>query len=278
MSPRSVEATYYYVGALNEEALAEMIKGVQIEREIEGNSSEGQTELRQIGLRHGTDKVSHHHYEYFYTRYLAPFRNIRNAGLFEVGIDQGNSLGTWLEYFPHAFVYGIDIGTEGEGERHRIWRCDQTDVSMLSGLIEKHVKHSIFAVIDDGSHIPQHQVLTFNLLFDKLLCHGGVYVIEDIEVSYWTKGSLYGYETRYGYRHPSSVVEVFKHVVDEINEEFLTEASRDAQSIFLTSILSEPTRTAISTVTFGRNCVIVTKKTRAELAAGMRKYRSPEKL
>jgi len=57
-------------------------------------------------------------------------------------------------------------------------------------------------IIDDGSHIPRHQLVSFSALF-PFVRPGGVYVIEDIESSYYDgpedKGyypSLYGVEIR----------------------------------------------------------------------------------
>jgi len=47
--------------------------------------------------------------------------------MLEIGIDESHSLDTWLEYFPKAFIYGIDIGVELDGERHRIFQADQSD-------------------------------------------------------------------------------------------------------------------------------------------------------
>ena len=44
----------------------------------------------------------------------------------------------------------------------------------------------VFAIIDDGSHIPQHQVSTFDLLFRQVLLPGGTYIVEDIETRYHT--------------------------------------------------------------------------------------------
>ena len=41
-------------------------------------------------------------------------------------------------------------------------------------------------ILDDGSHVPEHQILTINKLWD-LVKPGGVYIIEDIETSYWKK-------------------------------------------------------------------------------------------
>ena len=40
-------------------------------------------------------------------------------------------------------------------------------------------------IIDDGSHIPWHQIFTLETIFDTFLKDGGVYIIEDIETSYW---------------------------------------------------------------------------------------------
>lgn len=47
--------------------------------------------------------------------------------MLEIGIDESHSLDTWLEYFPKAFIYGIDIRLEVDGERHRIFQADQSD-------------------------------------------------------------------------------------------------------------------------------------------------------
>ena len=66
--------------------------------------------LGQIGCRAGTDKTLHHSYDFYYPLVLERFRPLRNAAVLEIGIDQGASLKMWLEYFPHAFIYGIDIG------------------------------------------------------------------------------------------------------------------------------------------------------------------------
>ena len=34
-------------------------------------------------------------------------------------------------------------------------------------------------ILDDGSHIPEHQILTFNTLFPSVV-PGGIYIIEDV--------------------------------------------------------------------------------------------------
>jgi hypothetical protein len=122
----------------------------------------------------------------------------------------------------------------------------------------------LFLIVDDGSHIPEHQILSFNLLFNKLL-PGGTYIIEDIETSYWSKNAIYNYATKYGYHHPKSIVEFFKLLIDDVNSLFLTDENKIHQNNFLKNMLSETTRQNISTITFAHNSIIITKKSDEEI-------------
>ena len=224
-----------------------------------GPDTEAGQSLREIGLRAGTDKISHHEYDAYYPLFLEKYRERHGGAMFEIGLDEGKSLAMWLEYFPNAFIYGADIGKSYEGPRHKTFLADQGKLADLKRIVSSEIKHPVFLIIDDGSHLPEHQVLSFNFLFAELLQPGGVYIIEDIEVSYWTKGGLYGYRTRYGYQHPVSMVEICKHVIDSINGEFLTEANNYAVDVNLSRFLGQVTRDQIATITFGRNCIIITK-------------------
>lgn len=229
--------------------------------------------LREIGLRTGSDKISHHEYDLYYEMFLEKFRDCRDGGIFEIGLDRGRSLALWLEYFPSAFIYGLDIKNSYEGNRHKTFLADQGDLAALKRITGSEVKHPIFLVVDDGSHIPEHQGMCFNYLFVEMLRPGGVYIIEDVEVSYWTRGMLYGYGARYGYKHPMSMIEIFKHAVDAVNDEFLTDGNKYALNLELNRFISPAARSAISTITFGRNCIIVTKKQAAEMSKPNRDYR-----
>ena len=77
----------------------------------------------------------------------------------------------WLEYFPHAFIYGVDIGEAAvcKGERHQVFQADQSDRAQLQRVI-KAMDKPVFAIIDDGSHIPQHQVYSPHLLLIYCCC------------------------------------------------------------------------------------------------------------
>jgi hypothetical protein len=65
-------------------------------------------------------------------------------------------------------------------------------------------------IIDDGSHVPSHQWKTFTYLW-KSLAPGGLYIIEDVETSYWKNSShIYGYSLRKEY----NIVSQFKRMID----------------------------------------------------------------
>lgn len=234
--------------------------------------------LSEIGRRLGCDKISHHEYDRYYPVFLERFRRCKNWGMFEIGLEQGRSLAMWLEYFPDVFVYGIDISKSYEGQRHKTFIADQSKIESLKELISSQIKHPISLIVDDGSHLPEHQALSFNFLFDQLLQPGGVYIVEDVEVSYWTRGGLYGYSTHYGYRHPASIIEIFKHVIDSLNDEFITRANGYALALSLNRWISPLTRNQIATITFGRNCIIVVKKQKTEIESPRREYRFRQNL
>ncbi len=228
--------------------------------------------LEEMGDHFGTDKITHHRYDLCYSRILEPFRSVQHGGMLEIGIDRGSSLNLWLNFFEKAFVYGVDINIAAEGPRFKIFQADQSDRSALRN-VGSSINHPIFLIIDDGSHIPGHQATTFDFFFNEVLVPGGAYIIEDVEVSYWVRGGLYGYETRYGYRHPLSIVELFKSLADDVNSEFLSENSREMQSSELHHVFSLETRAAISSITFAKNCIIVHKKTDVEMSLNSRAYR-----
>lgn len=153
-------------------------------------------EFAVLGRKHGTDKVTHHGYHRFYPRYIDHYRSLAGCAMLEIGVDQSHSLHMWLEYFPRAFIYGVDISVSKAGERYRIFKADQSRLSEMRSIVEKDLKHPLFLILDDGSHIPEHQVLCFDYLFREALMPGGCYIVEDIETSYWSRGGLYGYTTR----------------------------------------------------------------------------------
>lgn len=205
--------------------------------------------IHELGLKYGTDKITHHEYHKIYDLFLKSFYT-KQGSLLEIGIESGSSLKMWLELFPNAYIYGMDIGKEYIGNRHNVIKGDQSNIVDLIRV--KNSINDLFFINDDGSHIPEHQILSFNTLFPAL-CEGGIYIIEDIETSYWTKGGLYGYDTKYGFKHPDSIIEIFKDVADSINSEFAGKHQNRVQH-----------HDKISSITFSRNCIIIVKNTQQD--------------
>jgi len=115
----------------------------------------------------------------------------------------------WKSYFRKARIVGIDIydKTHFCEERIDIRQCDQTDKNALKRLSQEYGGFDI--VIDDGSHLNEHVVKTFEVLF-PLLRSGGIYVVEDTQTSYWQT-------YRGGMHHPHSSMTYFKNLVDGLN-------------------------------------------------------------
>ena len=202
----------------------------------------------QLGVAYQTDKVTTHGYHRIYPQYLEQFRNKQGA-MIEIGIDRENSVKLWLNYFKFLKIYGIDINLAAEGDRYKIYKCDQSKLNELEAVVQQ-IPEKLSFINDDGSHIPEHQLLSFNTLF-PIVAEGGFYIIEDIETSYWSRGECYGYKTNYGYKHPNSMIEIFKEAADIINREFIVDKTRLSNKIQHYDY--------IESITFARNCIIVKK-------------------
>jgi hypothetical protein len=234
---------------------------------------ENMDSFKNIGMHAGTDKITHHGYDRFYPLFLDKIRDISGA-ILEIGIEKHHSLKMWLTYFPYAFIYGLDIGVEFEEERVRVFKADQSSNTDLATVLNM-INRPVHFIIDDGSHIPEHQIATFNFFFRYLLEPGGVYIVEDIETSYWNKGTLYSYPTNYGYKSRLSFIERVKPLIDYINKEYLNELDSVTNISELGGINSS-TADLISMMTFGQNCVIFVKKSEDDMKYIGREYRYKE--
>ncbi|QTH20601.1 hypothetical protein HRJ34_20005 [Rhizorhabdus wittichii] len=93
----------------------------------------------------------------------------------------GGSMRMWYEFFPNAAFYGLDINPADhlENDRIKTFVVDQSSVESLNGFKKQIGKTMFDIIIDDGSHIADHQQLTLSLLWERLK-PGGYYVIEDL--------------------------------------------------------------------------------------------------
>jgi hypothetical protein len=114
----------------------------------------------------------------------------RQLRLLEIGVGGyfvrkmgGASLAMWADYFPHGIIVGIDIAEKDLdlGPRVKILQGSQIDKAFLTKVVTEHGPFDI--IIDDGSHVPEHVVTSFDILFPTLL-NPGIYIIEDVGTAF----------------------------------------------------------------------------------------------
>lgn len=90
----------------------------------------------------------------------------------------------WRDYFPRAEIYGLDLYDKSGAEEQRIQvlQGDQGDVRFLADVVAR--TGPLNVVIDDGSHVNSDVLTAFRFLFPYLV-EGGLYLIEDLQSSYW---------------------------------------------------------------------------------------------
>lgn len=214
--------------------------------------------MKEIGMQTGTDKVTVHGYERFYEYFLSPLRDVHGLNMLEIGYNLGFSYKMWLEYFPHGNVYFMekDHGVKFPEAR---FTGDQGKMADLSKLLEtKRLKGKLDFIIDDGSHHPEHQMISFTYLFEHGLKPGGIYIIEDTETSYWRSGDTYGLPTLYGKDSPNSAINRLKGLIDMVNRRYQP-ADEPFQSTFGKVIDDN-----VQSILFGPNSVVIIKMKEGE--------------
>ncbi|NJR75188.1 MAG: class I SAM-dependent methyltransferase [Scytonema sp. CRU_2_7] len=95
----------------------------------------------------------------------------------------GESLRMWKTFFPNSMIFGIDIVDKSslEEKRIKIFHGSQNDEDFLQKVVSD--TGGLDIIIDDGSHVNEDVIKSFNILFTALN-DGGFYVVEDTLFSY----------------------------------------------------------------------------------------------
>jgi hypothetical protein len=174
-------------------------------------------DLNKLGKIYGTDKNGCHVYTPHYQLHLQRFK-YKRINLLEIGVGGydnpnlgGKSLRMWKKYFPLGKIYSIDIYDKSSLQENRIkiFCGSQVEKNFLEKVTNEIGEIDI--IIDDGSHINEHVIETFKLLFPKLK-DGGVYVVEDTQTSYWEEfgGDMDPF-------NPKTTMNFFKGLTDSLN-------------------------------------------------------------
>lgn len=154
--------------------------------------------LDSLAIKFGTDKATQFTRTYAKPKGYTPhyeelFERRRNdpMKLLEIGVGGGESIRTWLEYFPSARVFGVDNvqgtnpwNTVGVGAHLRytfvagdqgdetFWKCFAADYGSNWDVI-----------VDDGSHISKDVIITHKMMWPHIAPRG-LYCIEDLAVAF----------------------------------------------------------------------------------------------
>jgi len=142
--------------------------------------------LDKLFNKYGCDKTSKHRYD---TVYGPEFESVRNdhINILEIGVFKGDSIRAWLDYFPNATIYGIDIFKRVSPEQIDVlnqdrvhWlKTDSTNFSVRNEIKKQWPRIRFDIIIDDGLHTPDANAKTLHNLFPLLKKNGRFYV-EDV--------------------------------------------------------------------------------------------------
>ncbi|MDR0576950.1 MAG: class I SAM-dependent methyltransferase [Candidatus Accumulibacter sp.] len=152
------------------------------------------------------------HYPCVYDELLRPSIEAgKPMTVLEIGVQNGGSLQILEKYLPTGSqIHGVDIDPRCGALRFSPNIHFHLGNAADSGFIARTFGGMKFdLMIDDGSHQSREVVCSFFNLF-PMLSEGGIYLIEDMEHSYYANSGG-------GFRRPRSSVEFFKRLVDALN-------------------------------------------------------------
>lgn len=137
--------------------------------------------LTQLANLHQTDKGGGHNFAEIYHNFFSDQRDSVTK-LAEIGIYKGGSLLMWSDYFKNAKIYGLDINKINLNHDNIITcQVNQNDTTQLNSFIELY-GGNFDIIIDDGSHVMEHQQRSIGCLFNSVKSKG-YYIIEDMQTS-----------------------------------------------------------------------------------------------
>lgn len=179
-------------------------------------------ELDMLAFNYKTDKTSQYkildkkqHCHPYTKIYYEIFKNMKqdSFNLLEIGIGIvnehhmkhmakfnykiGGSLYMWKDFFTNANIYGLDINPDAminNVDRIKTYCGSQIDENVFNNF--NNIKFNI--IIDDGSHIPEHQLESFKIS-QQYLSQNFIYIVEDCKPKTFElfKNSNFNYNIEY---------------------------------------------------------------------------------
>lgn len=191
--------------------------------------------LHEIGLKHGTDKATHHQFLDFYEQHIGHLRD-EPVKLLEIGFFKGESIKMWLEYFPNAEVHCIDVDDYLLSFSDP--RFSGYQISQENPAIQKLFENNYFDIIvDDGSHMTHHQMISLDYLWKKVKS-GGFYIMEDLHTSFM-QGYIMSNPTTYEFLIEGKFVSQYEPMRREFKEVLFFQRDPNTFQESLTSIIKK---------------------------------------
>lgn len=139
---------------------------------------------------------SAHRFTEFYNNVFEEIYNIckyenRKVNILEIGVSNGCSLLMLNDFFnENCNIIGFDIddnvinnfNTIHGTDSMRVLKCDQSNINELENFMNEYSDIKFDIIIDDGSHVYSHQMISLYVL-SKMLNKNGIYVLEDLHTS-----------------------------------------------------------------------------------------------
>jgi len=121
-----------------------------------------------------------------YEKYFEHLRD-KPINLLELGVNKGGSLLLWGRYFEKGTISGVDINDVDikQNSKLHFFKGSQSDRNFLNQLAAQVAPGGFDIIIDDASHYGGLTKQSFQILFERHLKPGGIYVIEDWGTGYW---------------------------------------------------------------------------------------------
>eukprot|EP01065_Artemidia_motanka_P017000 TRINITY_DN20572_c0_g1_i1.p1 TRINITY_DN20572_c0_g1~~TRINITY_DN20572_c0_g1_i1.p1 ORF type:complete len:386 (+),score=76.17 TRINITY_DN20572_c0_g1_i1:73-1158(+) len=281
-------------------------RGVEVSgcvlRRPDGKGLETGGRLQELTKRiNGTDKVLPHRYDAMYSKYVTPmsggavrmleiglgcnmphgpghsavlWRALLGAGLDYFVMELDRCTAKWFDTIDRAERSRAYTAEEAEWARSlvrdqkRVFWGDQSDPVFLQK-VRSGLPGELDVVIDDGGHAMHHQLNSFEHLFPAVR-PGGVYVIEDLETSFYPRREWGG--TVRAQRAEATTVGYLRRLLNDLH--WRAEKTGIAEG-------HEPTRWAywVRSIDCDRGICVITKREKEFRPSGVsRRFRWPCKL
>ena len=150
---------------------------------LEENNNLTPPTLEEVDIRNKmnniiSDKGTVHSYIEIYSDLFKDKK--KNINILEIGVKDGDSMMLWKNYFIDSDIIGLDINLSKlkyEPKGFKVYQVDATEENQVNFILDG---KQFDIIIDDGSHILDHQLKSFKIFF-KHLKDNGLYIIEDIQ-------------------------------------------------------------------------------------------------